>query len=348
MSGGVDSSVAAFLLKQEGYDVHGIFMQNWIADNEDPHCTISQDLDDAARVCEQLKIPFHTVNFSNQYWDKVFQYFLDELACGRTPNPDIVCNQEIKFNTFLNYALEQADFIATGHYVGCEKNQQEYQLVKAQDSNKDQSYFLYTISQKQLPVCLFPLAKLEKKTVRKIAAENNFHNHNKKDSTGICFIGERKFKTFLKEYILAQPGNIETEQGEILGKHEGLMYYTIGQRKGLGIGGRTSNDAAWFVSGKDLHRKVLKVVQGIDHPSLFKQELTCNKVHWVSEANKNFPLQCQAKIRYRQTQQNCEINVVNNETLHVKFEIPQRAITPGQSIVFYDHEICLGGGIING
>lgn len=346
MSGGVDSSVTALLLKEQGYEVHGVFMKNWEADQEDPYCTVTKDLSDAQQVCEQLKIPFHTVNFAQEYWHKVFQYFLDELAVGRTPNPDIICNKEIKFNAFLKHALEfDADFLATGHYARCARKD-DYQLLKGLDSGKDQSYFLYTLGQEQLKYCLFPLGELEKKTVRKIAADAGFINHNKKDSTGICFVGERKFKPFLKEYLLAQPGNIETENGEIVGKHEGLMYYTIGQRKGMGIGGRKENAAAWFVSGKDLQRKVLKVVQGENHPSLFSKQLMCNQLHWINPNTIKFPLHCEAKIRYRQAQQECIVTEITENKLHVEFITPQRAITPGQSIVFYAGELCLGGGVI--
>lgn len=348
MSGGVDSSVTALLLKQQGHDVIGVFMKNWEGDDNDPYCGAMQDLTDARAVCDKLDIPFKTVNFAKNYWDKVFQYFLDEYSAGRTPNPDILCNKEIKFKAFLDYALELgADFIATGHYARNHLVSDEYQLLKGLDNNKDQSYFLYTLTQEQLKYALFPIGELEKPEVRKIAGEAGFVNHAKKDSTGICFIGERKFKEFLKEYLLAQPGNIETEDGKVIGQHEGLMFYTLGQRKGIGIGGKKdAKESAWFVIDKDIKRKVLVVAQGNDHPKLYKQELNCQQVHWISPKTITFPLECQAKTRYRQPQQACIATKISDNDYHVAFEQPQRAITPGQSVVFYQGEICLGGGII--
>lgn len=348
MSGGVDSSVAALLLQQQGYAVHGVFMQNWQADQEDPYCSITQDLIDAQKICEQLQISFSTVNFAEEYWNRVFQLFLDEYAAGRTPNPDILCNQEIKFKAFLNYALQAgADYIATGHYARCHLQNNQYHLLKGLDDNKDQSYFLYTLGQAQLKHCLFPVGELTKTQVRQIAKQAGFLNYAKKDSTGVCFIGERRFKTFLKEYLLAQPGNIETDNGTVLGQHEGLMFYTLGQRKGICVGGiKESAEQPWYVVDKDIQRKALIVAQGNEHPRLFKQNLICSNMFWVNEnIAENFP--AKAKIRYRQTEQACSIKKITEHSYTVEFMQPQRAITPGQSVVFYQDDICLGGGIIN-
>ena len=277
MSGGVDSSVTALLLKQQGYDVVGVFMKNWQAD-DDPYCSMTQDLTDAQAVSELLQIPFKIVNFVQEYWDRVFQNFLDEYAIGNTPNPDILCNKEIKFKAFLNYALElDADYIAMGHYARCQKQNNQFSLLKGTDTNKDQSYFLYTLGQKQLQYCMFPLGNLTKPQVRQLAHAAGFSNHAKKDSTGICFIGERRFKNFLNEYLLAQPGNIETEAGKVIGKHQGIMFYTLGQRKGLGIGGqKISHEAPWFVIDKDIKRRVLIVAQDHNHPRLMKRNLICD------------------------------------------------------------------------
>ncbi|WP_423064189.1 tRNA 2-thiouridine(34) synthase MnmA [Candidiatus Paracoxiella cheracis] len=348
LSGGVDSAVAALTLKQQGYDVSGIFMQNWEADREDPFCTAEQDLSDAKAICDQLGIPLQTANFAKEYWDNVFQYCLDEFAAGRTPNPDIWCNREIKFKAFLDHALALgADFLATGHYARIKKIDRHYCLLKSADANKDQTYFLYTLGQKQLAHSIFPIGELQKSAVRKIAQEANFINYAKKDSTGICFIGERKFKDFLNEFLLAQPGNMETPEGKHVGKHDGVMFYTIGQRKGLNIGGREdANELPWYVLGKDVKRNVLIVGQGDDHPMLYHDHLTCEQVHWISEQSPQFPLHCSAKIRYRQTDQACRVTQQDNNCYEVNFEQPQRAITPGQSVVFYDGDRCLGGGVI--
>lgn len=347
LSGGVDSAVAALFLKEKGYKVEGVFMRNWQVD--DPHCQAEQDLTDARSICDKLQIPFRTVNFAQEYWDKVFQYFLDEYSAGRTPNPDILCNKEIKFKAFLDYALDLgADYIATGHYARCEKNSNNYELLKAKDANKDQTYFLYTLNQQQLSHSLFPIGELEKPEVRKIAKENGFINHNKKDSTGICFIGERKFKEFLNEYLLAQPGNIEALDGKVIGKHQGLMFYTIGQRKGLGIGGtKNAEEEAWYVIDKDIKRQVLIVGQGHDHPQLFKKTLTCKQLHWVAGTSPETNFSCYAKTRYRQQEQECFVKQISNDQYEVEFTQPSWAVTPGQSIVFYQDEVCLGGGIIN-
>lgn len=346
MSGGVDSSVAAYLLKQQGYEVIGVFMQNW--DNDDPYCSANQDLTDARSVCNKLDIPFKTVSFAHTYWGKVFQYFLDEYAAGRTPNPDIMCNKEIKFKAFLEYAIKQkADYIATGHYVRKQKRDGRWQLLRGIDNNKDQSYFLYALSQSQIANSLFPIGDYEKSEIRAIAKQQNFITHDKKDSTGICFIGERKFKDFLKEYLLAKPGDIETTQGKVIGQHNGLMYYTLGQRQGINIGGlRGAKEAPWYVLSKNIKRNVLIIGQDHNHPLLMSNQLICKQVHWISSKTPDLPLTCTAKTRYRQTDQRCTIFDEKQGQYYVKFDILQRAITPGQSIVFYQNEICLGGGII--
>lgn len=343
LSGGVDSAVTALLLKERGYEIAGCYMQNWMAEKDDPYCTAEQDLTDAKKVCDQLQIPFHLVNFSKEYWDNVFQYCLDEFVAGRTPNPDIWCNQYIKFDVFLKHAIDSGfDYLATGHYA----RNVNHQLLKAIDTNKDQTYFLYTLTQEKLARALFPLGEFTKPEVRVIAKKAGLLNAEKKDSTGICFIGERKFKNFLQDFILAKPGNIKTVEGKIVGKHDGLMFYTLGQRKGLNIGGiKNSDDLPWFVVSKNIAKNELIIGQGHDHPLLFSSELICEKLNWISgEPPKQ--LSCFAKTRYRQTDQACTITQMKNDRYQVIFDVPQRAITPGQSIVFYDSEICLGGGII--
>ena len=347
MSGGVDSSVAALLLKEQGYDVHGVFMQNWQADSNDLNCTAEQDLTDARAVCDKLSIPLSTVSFADRYWDSVFQNFLDEYAAGRTPNPDILCNKEIKFKAFLDHALQLgADYIATGHYVTSRQVNGQVELLKGWDAKKDQSYFLYTLTQQALKHSLFPVGTMQKTEVRSMAESAGFPNHAKKDSTGICFIGERKFKNFLQEYLLAKPGNIESTQGDILGRHDGLMYYTLGQRQGLGIGGlKHHSEAPWYVIKKDLQRNVLIIDQIHDHPWLLRNTLTCQNTHWINDAPTS-SIQCKAKIRYRQLDQECEVKVMQDNRCEVSFAEFQWAITPGQSVVFYHQELCLGGGII--
>jgi tRNA-specific 2-thiouridylase len=346
MSGGVDSSVAALLLKQQGYQVEGLFMRNWEADQNDPYCTADQDLTDARSVCDSLNIPLHTVNFSKTYWDTVFQHFLDEYAAARTPNPDILCNREIKFKAFLDYAIQQgADYIATGHYARIAVDQDKFQLLKGVDDNKDQSYFLHAIEETALKRSLFPLGELKKTQVREIAQQAGFANHRKKDSTGICFIGERKFKDFLREYLLTQPGNIETETGEIIGKHQGLMFHTLGQRQGLGIGGRkNSQETPWYVMKKDVQRNVVIVTQS--QTLLYQKELICAQMNWISGVMLEHEFTCSAKIRYRQPDQVCKVLRINDAQYQVDFLQPQWAITPGQSVVFYQQEVCLGGGVI--
>jgi len=342
MSGGVDSSVSALLLKQQGYDVEGLFMKNWEEDDGTEYCTALDDLHDAQNVCDTLGIKLHTANFAAEYWDNVFAHFLEEYQAGRTPNPDILCNKEIKFKAFLDYAkMLGADFIATGHYV----RRKDSKLLKALDVTKDQSYFLYALNNTQITSSLFPLGNLPKILVRQIAEQNNLITAKKKDSTGICFIGERKFKDFLAQYLPAKPGTIVDESGQILGNHDGLMYYTIGQRQGLKIGGsKNGNGEPWFVIKKDLANNKLIVGQGENHPALFANSLTVSKIHWINTLPNSYQL-LTAKIRYRQNDQICTINKLENG-FKVDFKEQQRAITPGQSIVFYHQDECLGGGII--
>lgn len=343
MSGGVDSSVSALLLKQQGYDVEGIFMKNWEEDDTDAYCAAEKDVQDAQAVCDSIGIKLHTINFAQEYWDRVFADFLHAYKLGVTPNPDILCNKEIKFKLCLNYVLDVlgADFFATGHYA----QRRENNLLKAADLNKDQTYFLYAISRTVLPTLIFPIGHLEKSAVRKIALEANLINYSKKDSTGICFIGERKFKTFLSGYLPAQKGNIETPEGKILGQHDGLMYYTLGQRQGIQIGGqRGGTGQPFYVAQKDIQRNVLVVVQGCDHPLLYKNSCVFESVNWLSSLE--FPLKCKAKIRYRQTEQSCEVTTTDGIRYTAIFDVPQWAVTPGQSIVLYQGNQCLGGGII--
>lgn len=349
LSGGVDSSVSALVLKEQGYEVQGLFMKNWEEDDTENYCSATVDVADAQAVCERLQIKLHTVNFAAEYWDNVFEYFLQEYRLGRTPNPDILCNREIKFKAFLEYALQLgADYIATGHYVRKKEQEGKYYLLKGQDPNKDQSYFLYTLNQYQLAHSLFPVGDLPKQKVRQMAAVAELGTHDKKDSTGICFIGERKFKEFLAKYLPAQIGLIETPEGEVIGQHDGLMYYTLGQRQGLGIGGRRhATEDAWYVVGKDLKRNVLLAAQGHNHPLLFSKKLICNQLSWISGEVPAMPFECTAKTRYRQQDVSCMVRPRNSSEYEVEFIELQRAVTPGQSIVFYQGDICLGGGIID-
>lgn len=349
MSGGVDSSVSAYLLLQQGYQVEGLFMKNWEEDDNDEYCAAAEDLADAKSVCDKLGIHLHTINFAAEYWDNVFEYFLQEYKAGRTPNPDIMCNKEIKFKAFLEFAAEDlgADYIATGHYVRRRNIDGHWQLIRGLDNNKDQSYFLYTLSEHHVAKTLFPVGDIEKPEVRRIAAEQDLITHNKKDSTGICFIGERKFKDFLQRYLPAQPGDIETAEGEIIGKHEGLMYHTLGQRKGLLIGGmKDKGDAPWYVVDKDVSRNTLIIGQGADHPRLFSKGLIANQLHWVDRQSISQPQKMVVKTRYRQADIPCMVTPIDDHNIEVLFDEPQKAVTPGQSAVFYNDDVCLGGGII--
>ncbi|OGT49002.1 MAG: tRNA 2-thiouridine(34) synthase MnmA [Gammaproteobacteria bacterium RIFCSPHIGHO2_12_FULL_41_15] len=347
LSGGVDSAVAALLLKQQGYRVTGCYMQNWHADKNDSYCTAEQDLSDAKAVCDKLGIPLKIVDFADEYWNNVFQKCLDDFAKGTTPNPDILCNREIKFKVFFDHAIELgAHFIATGHYVRNQFHQNTWQLLKGLDPNKDQSYFLYAINPAVLERCLFPIGELEKPIVRQIAEQAGLINHNKKDSTGICFIGERKFKDFLSEYLLTKPGPIVTDTGKQIAKHDGLMFYTLGQRKGLNIGGMKGFDEApWFVIAKDISNNTLIVSQNYGHPQLMSDKLTCRELNWLI-TEPPITYDCHCKTRYRQPDQACRLIKQGVDRYEVIFKEPQRAVTPGQSVVFYDKNICLGGGII--
>ena len=349
LSGGVDSSVTALILKKQGFDVECVFMKNW--EGESDQCTAEEDYKDALAACNSIDIPIRSTNFSNEYWDGVFKNFIDEYSKGRTPNPDVLCNKEVKFKAFLNYATDiGGSKIATGHYARIKEDDQSFRLLKGIDQNKDQSYFLYLLNQEMLSKSLFPIGDISKKEVRQIAKENGLLNHAKKDSTGICFIGEQKFfKDFLKKYIPSNPGIVKSVDGEICGEHDGLMYYTIGQRKGLGIGGGYGdNQAAGFVSDKDFNNNILIVSQGRDHPSLYHKNLNADSLHWISGKAPNRKKELTAKIRYRQKDQHCKITSIDENACSVEFSSPQFAITPGQSIVFYDEEVCLGGAIING
>lgn len=346
LSGGVDSAVSALCLVEAGYEVSAITMQNW--DSSDPYCTAEQDLSDAKAVCDRLGIPLHTVNFSKEYWDRVFQHCLDEFKAGRTPNPDVWCNREIKFDVFLEHALALgANALATGHYCAIGHSQDEYTLEIPKDTNKDQTYFLYMLNQHALKHTLFPLADLTKPDVRALAKKAGFANANKKDSTGICFIGERRFKPFLKEFLLAQPGEMQTDTGITVGKHDGVMFYTIGQRKGLAIGGlKQFDERPWYVIAKDTPNNILIVGQGEDHPALQKQLVTCIDCHWISNTPPVLPGRFLARSRYRQIPQACTVSPGENNSMNVAFDTPQRAITPGQSMVLYAGSACIGGGII--
>ncbi|SHJ32919.1 tRNA (5-methylaminomethyl-2-thiouridylate)-methyltransferase [Geosporobacter subterraneus DSM 17957] len=347
MSGGVDSSVAAYLLKEKGYDVIGVFMKNWEEQNDEGFCTSEEDYADARKVCDQIGIPYYTVNFVKEYWDKVFTYFLEEYKRGRTPNPDVMCNKEIKFKAFLDYAMKiGADYLATGHYAQIGFWEDEYHLLRGKDHNKDQTYFLCTLGQQQLSKTMFPIGHLMKAEVREMAERVGLATAKKKDSTGICFIGERDFKEFLSNYLPAQPGEIRTFEGEYKGRHEGLMYYTLGQRKGLGIGG-TGTGEPWFVADKDLENNVLYVVQGENHPLLFSYGLEATALHWVTEKHLKNRITCTAKFRYRQPDQEVIVCIEDGNRAKVIFAKPQKAITPGQAVVFYQDQICLGGGTID-
>jgi tRNA-specific 2-thiouridylase len=350
MSGGVDSSVAALLLKQQGYEVVGLFMKNWEDDDTDEYCSSKQDLIDAVSVADNIGIEIEAVNFSKEYKDRVFANFLQEYKAGRTPNPDILCNAEIKFKAFLDHAMGLgADLIATGHYAQVREKNGLFQLMKADDGSKDQSYFLYRLNQAQLSKTLFPLGHLLKREVRELARKAKLPTSEKKDSTGICFIGERPFREFLNRYLPREPGEMQTPEGKVVGQHEGLMYYTLGQRQGLGIGGsRTSNGEPWFVAGKDMEKNILTVVQGHEHPLLLNDGLLASQLHWISGQNPETHWVYAAKTRYRQPDAPCEIERIEGDEVEVRFGQRQWAVTPGQSVVVYESNVCLGGGIITG
>ncbi|WP_150137411.1 tRNA 2-thiouridine(34) synthase MnmA [Candidatus Enterovibrio altilux] len=354
ISGGVDSSVSAYLLKQQGYQVEGLFMKNWEEDDNDEYCSAAQDLADAQSVCDKLDIHIHTINFAAEYWDNVFEHFLAQYKAGLTPNPDILCNKEIKFKAFLEFADEvlNADCIAMGHYVRRTfptHANEKVQMLRGIDHNKDQSYFLYTLSHEQIAYSLFPVGDLKKPEVRRIAKEQKLITAQKKDSTGICFIGKRKFTDFLSKYLPAQPGIIETTEGKTIGEHKGLMYHTVGQRKGLFIGGQKGGDGLqdpWYVVDKDLAHNILIVAQGSNHPSLYSNGLIATQLHWVNRITITEPLKCTVKTRYRQQDISCTIEPIDSDQIKVIFDKPQSAVTSGQSAVFYSGDVCLGGGII--
>ena len=347
LSGGVDSAVAALLLKDDGYDVHALHMTNW--EDDDVYCTAARDLQDARHVCEQVGIPLHHVNFSRQYRDQVFAYFLDEYRKGRTPNPDVLCNREIKFGVFRDYAKRlRGDLLATGHYARAGEVDGHGALFKGRDPAKDQSYFLHAVTAEALAKTVFPLGELMKGEVRRIARDRGLAIHDKKDSTGICFIGERPFREFLATYLPANPGPMRTPGGEVLGEHQGLMYYTLGQRQGLEIGGRHDRpDLPWYVVAKDLEDNALIVAQG-EHELLFSAGLTTGYAHWIGHPPTGLDagLRCTARIRYRQTDQDCVVTDLGDGRLDVRFDVPQRAAAPGQFAVFYDGSLCLGGAVI--
>ncbi len=335
MSGGVDSSVSALLLKEAGYEVIGLFMKNWDEKDEYGVCTATEDSEDARKVANQLGIPYYSINFEEEYWDRVFTYFLDEYKKGRTPNPDVMCNQEIKFNAFLDYALKlDADYIAMGHYAQVEERDGYYYLLRGEDNNKDQSYFLSRIGQKALSRTLFPIGHLEKKEVRRLAEENNLATAKKKDSTGICFIGERDFDEFLDRYLLAKEGDIIDVDGNKIGRHSGLIHYTLGQRRGIGIGGIGTGEP-WFVAGKNLKKNILYVAQGEKHPALYSTSLIGESPSWILEKAPNMPLKCTAKFRYRQKDIPVTVDILDSGELHIKYDYPVKAVTPGQVAVLY-------------
>lgn len=345
MSGGVDSSVTAYLLKEQGYNVIGIFMKNWDDTDENGFCTATEDYEDVIAVANQIGIPYYAVNFEKEYWDKVFTYFLDEYKLGRTPNPDVMCNKEIKFKAFLDHAMRLgADFVATGHYARAVYEDSEHKLLRGVDTNKDQTYFLNQLSQDQIAKAMFPIGHMEKSEVRKIAEEANLATAKKKDSTGICFIGERNFKQFLSQYLPAQPGEMRTLDGTTMGRHDGLMYYTMGQRHGLGIGG---DGEPWFVVGKNLKENILFVEQGFHNELLYSEGLYASDISWTATMPVGTEFRCTAKFRYRQTDTPVTVRILDGGRLDVAFDERQRAITPGQAVVFYDGDICLGGATID-
>jgi len=350
LSGGVDSAVAALLLRQQGAQVHALHMTNW--EDDDGYCTAADELQDARQICEQLDIPLHHVNFTREYRDRVFSHFLDEYRAGRTPNPDVLCNREIKFGVFREYAKRLGgEYIATGHYARTRLVDGQAQLLRARDASKDQSYFLNAVTSEALAETIFPLGDLLKTEVRAIARDHALPVFDKKDSTGICFIGERPFREFLSTYLPANPGAMRTPGGQTVGEHHGLMYYTIGQRQGLGVGGRRdSGDEPWYVAGKDLDSNVLLVVQG-EHPLLFSDALEASHASWIGKPpaaiESGVSFRCKVKVRYRQPDQKCEVAAVGEGRLRVSFDAAQRAVAPGQFAVFYDGDRCLGGAVID-
>ncbi len=347
MSGGVDSTVAAYLLKQQGYDIVGVFMKNWEEENESGACTAAEDFADVRSVSDAMGMPYYSVNFAQEYRDRVFSYFLEEYRRGRTPNPDVLCNCEIKFRAFLDFAIKTgANALATGHYARLSKSGGDVKLLRAADTGKDQTYFLAGLTGEQLGKAIFPIGDLVKGEVRQIALEQGFSNAKKKDSTGVCFIGERNFKKFLMQYLPAQPGDIVTEKGKVIGRHDGLMYYTLGQRRGLGIGGQQDGTGeSFFVIGKDLSRNLLIVQQG-EHEELFSLSLDADKLSFISGAAPAGTFRCTAKFRYRQPDRPVTVRM-EGEGAHVVFSAPERAVTPGQWVVLYQDDVCLGGGPID-
>lgn len=349
VSGGVDSAVALMRLQQAGYPVQAVFMKNWEEDDDDGYCAAAADLEDARRVCDRLQVPLRTVNFSYEYWERVFQGFLAEHRRGRTPNPDVLCNQELKFSAFLDYARDLgAARIATGHYARIDERDGVHRLRRASDENKDQTYFLHRLDQSQLAAAYFPLGDMDKPAVRRAARAAGLDVHAKKDSTGICFIGERPFADFLQRFLAPDPGAMETVAGEAVGEHRGLPFYTIGQRQGLGVGGRAGmSGEPWYVVRKDLSRNVLTVAQGRTHPALWASALATEPAHWVGGEAPALPFACAARIRHRQALQRCTVDTGPGDTLQVRFHTPQWAVTPGQSVVLYRGDECLGGAVID-
>ncbi|CAI2615417.1 tRNA-specific 2-thiouridylase MnmA [Apilactobacillus kunkeei] len=351
MSGGVDSSVTAYLLKQQGYDVVGVFMKNWDDTDENGVCTATEDYKDVAKVASEIGIPYYSVNFEKEYWDRVFTYFLNEYKKGRTPDPDVICNKEIKFRAFLDYALDLgADYIATGHYARLQRDANGHNhLLRGSDDNKDQTYFLSQLSAEQLDRVMFPLGDMPKPKVREIAKEAGLATAEKKDSMGICFIGEKNFKSFLSNYLPATPGKMMTFDGEVKGNHDGLMYYTIGQRKGLGIGGDGKDNRPWFVVGKDLSKNILYVGKGYENKHLYADYLEASDIFWINDiADRGNDFRCTAQFRYRQKDVGVTVHLNDDgKSLRVDFDDPARAVTPGQAVVFYDGDECLGSAIID-
>ncbi|KRM24691.1 tRNA (5-methylaminomethyl-2-thiouridylate)-methyltransferase [Limosilactobacillus panis DSM 6035] len=353
MSGGVDSSVTALLLKRQGYDVVGVFMKNWDDTDENGVCTATEDYKDVAKVAAKIGIPYYSVNFEKEYWDRVFKYFIAEYKKGRTPNPDVICNKEIKFKAFIDYANQLgADYVATGHYADLKRDADgRMHLMRAKDQHKDQTYFLSQLDYHQLDKVMFPLANYTKPEIRQIAKEAGLATADKKDSVGICFIGEDgHFREFLSQYIPAQPGNMETVDGQVVGHHMGLMYYTIGQRRGLGLGGNKKSNETWFVIGKDIKKNILYVGQGYHNEHLYATHLEASDIHWVDDVVSNYghDFHCTAKFRYRQKDVGVTAHIAEDgQHVTVEFDDPARAITPGQAVVFYDGQECLGSAIID-